>query len=168
MLFCVFWYVRSPDRKFFKCHTKAPGWGSSLVWREHAVLTIEISFFFIWEPQNKGHWIPLQSFSLLHFAPSCGHCHSSSVRVSMSERMLVFIHVWFRGGSSSFSFSSSSSSSLLLLAQFFSQFFQIFIGKLLSMAIQQLCLFSAVTSSVSPLALANQSLQQCSPLAQIV
>ena len=80
----------------------------SFFWRKHALLTAEISSFFLWESQNKGQWIPLQFFSFLHFAPSCGHCHSSSERVSMAVRMCftLFVYIYFRGGSSSVSSSS--------------------------------------------------------------
>lgn len=53
--------------------------------------------------------MPLQFLSLSHFAPSHGHCHTSSVTLSMTDRMCftLFIYIHFRGGSSSISSSSS-------------------------------------------------------------
>jgi hypothetical protein len=43
--------------------------------KKHAVLTAKISSFFLWESQSKDQWIPLHSFALSHFIPTCGPCH---------------------------------------------------------------------------------------------
>ena len=93
--------------------------------------------FFLCEFQSKGKLIPLQSFTFHILLP---------VTVSVIERISEGLHGWklccrsfvfthFRGICSTFSFFSS----LCWLSSILNHFFQVFIEKLLFMAIQQLC-----------------------------